>query len=94
MSRYYLESGDYDVNLQLSVQRPVTMVKEGVRVQVKGLSVPLHIWNVDDAVELRVTTPAQTECDRACAVLLFIRRFRQYPRKLGSYEQSSDGTSP
>lgn len=58
VSRYYLESGDYDVNLQLSVQRPVTMVKEGVRVQVKGLSVPLHIWNVDDAVELRVTTPS------------------------------------
>lgn len=53
VSRYNMLNGDFDLNLQLSSKRPVSMQKDGVRVEVKGFSIPLQLWNEDDSIQIK-----------------------------------------
>ena len=46
-------NGDFDLNLQLSSKRPVSMQKDGVRVEVNGFSIPLQLWNEDDSIQIK-----------------------------------------
>lgn len=52
-SSYNTFDGDFDLNLQLSVRHPVNILKQGVRVVVKGFSLPLQIWNENDSIQIK-----------------------------------------
>ena len=52
-SSYNTLNGDFDLNLQLSVRHPVNILKQGVRVVVKGFSLPLQIWNDNDSIQIK-----------------------------------------
>ena len=52
-SSYNTINGDFNLNLQLSVKRPVTIQKQGVRVEVKGFSIPLKLWNDQDLIQIK-----------------------------------------
>lgn len=52
-SNYNTINGDFDLNLQMSVERPVDVLRHGVRVVVKGFSLPLQIWNDNDSIQIK-----------------------------------------
>ncbi|WP_432786297.1 hypothetical protein AAEX37_00412 [Oligella sp. MSHR50489EDL] len=57
LSKYNMADGQFDLNLQLHAKRPVSVTRQGVRVQVKGFSIPIHLWN--EGEEMRVETAVQ-----------------------------------
>lgn len=52
-SSYNTNNGNFDLNLQMSVKRPVDVLRHGVRVVVKGFSLPLQIWNDNDSIRIQ-----------------------------------------
>lgn len=52
-SRYDTVNGDFELNLQLSIKHPIQIQKQGVKVKVKGFSLPLQLKNKDDLIQLK-----------------------------------------
>ncbi len=52
-SSYNTNNGNFDLNLQMSLERPVDVLRHGVRVMVKGFSLPLQIWNDNDSIRIQ-----------------------------------------
>ncbi|MDO5667122.1 MAG: AsmA family protein [Alcaligenaceae bacterium] len=52
-SRYNMLNGNFDLILQLTSKRPVSVQRQGVRVQVKGFSIPIQLWNEQDSIQIK-----------------------------------------
>ena len=52
-SCYNTLNGDFDFNLQLSLRRPIDVLRRGVRVVVNGFSLPLQIWNENGSIQIK-----------------------------------------
>lgn len=52
-SSYNMLNGDFDLSLQFTAKRPVSVQRQGVRVQVKSLSIPLQLWNERDSIQIK-----------------------------------------
>ena len=52
-SRYNTLNGDFDFNLQLSLRRPIDVLRRGVRVVVNGFSLPLQIWDENGSIQIK-----------------------------------------
>lgn len=52
-SSYNMLNGDFDLNVQFTAKRPVSVQRQGVRVQVKSLSIPLQLWNDRDSIQIK-----------------------------------------
>lgn len=52
-SRYNILDGNFDLNLQFTSKQPVSVQRQGVRVQVKGFSIPVQLWNEQDSIQIK-----------------------------------------
>lgn len=53
-SNYNMLDGNFDLYLQFSSKRPVSVHRQGVRVQVKGFSIPIQLWNEHDSIQVEI----------------------------------------
>jgi uncharacterized protein involved in outer membrane biogenesis len=52
-SSYNLLNGNLDMHLQFTAKRPVSAQRGGVKVKVKGISIPIQIWNEQDSIQIK-----------------------------------------